>query len=439
VTLLGAVALCVGNMVGTSLYTLPATLAATTGPLGIAAWVLTAAGYLFVALVYASLGVRYPRTGGPYVYAREAFGDFAGFQTVWAYWISCVIGNAGIVTGVVGYAEGFLPALASRPALRFLLAQALLWGLCVLNVRGVRQSARLQIAVMLTTVVPLLAIATATLAAFDPANLTPFAPHGVGAIAAGAALVVWAYSGVESATVPAEEVQHPERTISRGTMLGYGVATLAFLLTAIAVAGALPNDVIASSPRPIALAAEHAVGPWAGAVIGVAAIVAGLGTLNGWILMAGRVPVSAARDGLFFRPFAAIHPRFGTPHRSLIIGTAIGSATLLLMFDRSLLQVFQFLVLLAVLTTLLPHLYATAAELMLARRDPGRYTPAERRRAHIVAPIAFVFVLYTIYGCGGEVVLWGLLAVLAGMPVYVWMKTRSELRGAGNEEHVDPA
>src|SRR5438876_8941206 len=118
VTLLGAVALVVGNMVGTSMYTLPASLAQAVGPLGIVAWLLTALGYLGVALVYANLGARYPRTGGPYVFAREAFGDFAGFLSVWLYWISAVIGNAGIVTGVVAYAEGFLPVLASNHLLR---------------------------------------------------------------------------------------------------------------------------------------------------------------------------------------------------------------------------------------------------------------------------------------------------------------------------------
>src|ERR1044071_2662184 len=98
-SLLGAVALVVGNMVGTSMYTLPASLASEVGPLGIVAWLLTAVGYLGVAIVYADLGRRHPRTGGPYVFAREAFGDFAGFISVWLYWISLVIGNAGIVTG----------------------------------------------------------------------------------------------------------------------------------------------------------------------------------------------------------------------------------------------------------------------------------------------------------------------------------------------------
>ena len=181
-TLLGTVALCVGNMVGTSVYTLPASLAAAVGPLGIAAWALTAAGYLFVALVYASLGARYPLTGGPYVYAREAFGEYAGFQAVWSYWISCVIGNAGIVTAVVGYAVGFSRPLAAHVGLQFALAQALLWGLCLLNVMGIRQSARLQIAVMCTSAIPMLLVSLAMLPYARRANFTPFAPHGWGSL-----------------------------------------------------------------------------------------------------------------------------------------------------------------------------------------------------------------------------------------------------------------
>lgn len=425
VTLLGAVALCVGNMVGTSIYTLPASLAATTGPLGIVSWIVTAAGYALVAIVYASLGVRYPRTGGPYVFAREAFGDAAGFVTVWSYWVSSVIGNAAIVTSAVGYAEGFSPLLAGSAWRSFLLAQALVWGLCWLNVRGVRETTRLQVGIMVVTIVPLLALSALAAAAFDPANLVPFAPKGYGTIAAGAALVVWAYSGIESATVAAEEVRAPERTIGRGTMIGYAIATVVFLLTAIVVAGALPNAAIAQSARPLSLVMTHAVGPWAGALIGVCAIVSGVGTLNGWTLMAGRIPVSAARDGLFFPGMARLHPRFGTPHVALLVGTAITSAMLTLYFNRSLLGVFSFIALLAVLTTLLPHLLAMAAELALARRDPSRYTPAERRRAHVVAPLAFAFVLYTIYGVGLEVALWGLVALAAGVPLYVVLKRRS--------------
>jgi basic amino acid/polyamine antiporter, APA family len=430
--LVATVALVVGNMVGTSIYTLPATLAASTGPLGLVAWVVTAAGYLLVATVYASLGTRYPATGGPYVFARAAFGDFAAFQTVWAYWFSAVIGNAAIVTGVVGYAVGFSSALAASVPLQFALAQALLWGLCLLNVRGVRESGRFQVAVMVLNVVPLLAVSLLALSRFDAANLEPFAPNGPGSLAAGAALIVWAYSGVESATVPAEEVQAPERTIRRGTMLGYATGTIVFLVSALAVAGSMPNALVASSARPLALMAERAggeaLGPALAAVIGIVAMIAGLGTLNGWILMAGRIPLGAARDGLFFRGLAAVHPVRGTPHVALVVGTAVASTMLLLYFSRTLLGVFDFIVRLAVLTTLLPHLYAMAAELMLSRREGSRYTDRERRRAAIVAPLAFAFVLYTIYGVGAEVALWGFLVVLAGIPMYVWLVTRDPVR-----------
>jgi APA family basic amino acid/polyamine antiporter len=426
------VALVVGNMVGTSIYTLPASLAGAAGPLGLVAWVVTAFGYLFVALVYASLGVRYPRTGGPYVYAREAFGELAGFQTVWAYWVSAVVGNAAITAGVVGYIVGFSDTLAASRPLQFLVAQGLLWGLCVLNVLGVRLSARFQVGVMFCNLIPLVLASLAALASFDSANLQPFAPNGVGALAAGATLVVWAYSGVESATVPAEEVDAPA-TIRRGTLVGYALGTGVFLLAALATVGVVPTAELAVSPRPIALAAERAVGPWAGTVIGVVAIIAGTGTLNGWILMAGRIPVSAAQDGLFFARLATIHPRRGTPHVSLVAGTVVSSVMLIPLLGQQLLDVFNFIVVLAVLTTLFPHLYAAAAELMLARRDPGRYTPAERRRAHIVAPVAFVFVLYTMYGAGAEAAMWGFLLVLAGLPMYVWFATKGSYRVPSNE------
>jgi basic amino acid/polyamine antiporter, APA family len=411
-------------MVGTSAYTLPALLARETGPLGILAWVVTAAGYLFVALVYASLGTRYPETGGPYVFAREAFGEFGAFQSVWAYWFSAVIGNAAIVTGVVGYAEGFSPALANSEWLRFVLAQALLWGLCVVNVLGIKVSARLQIAVLFLNVIPLLLFSLVALFSFDAANLTPFAPRGWGSLVTGVALIVWAYSGIESATVPAEEVRGSSGTIRRATLLGYAVGTAAFLVGAVAVAGVVPNAELATSARPIALAAERTLGSWAATIIAFAAIIAGLGTLNGWILMAGRIPVSAARDGIFFPGLARLHPRFGTPHVSLIVATVIGSLSLGLYFTDTTLGVFDTIVQLSVLTTLLPHLYTAAAEWMLRRRGETQPDSASRVRSQIIAAIAFVFVLWSMYGIGPAITRWAFLVILAGIPLYIWFKTR---------------
>ncbi len=422
--LAGAVALCVGNMVGTSIYTLPASLARTAGPLGILAWVLTAFGYLFVALVYASLGRRYPRTGGPYVFVREAFGELPAFQTMWSYWVSAVIGNAAIATSVVGYATGLSETLRLSTPLQFALGQGLLWGLCALNVAGVRATAGLQLAVVAMNVVPLIAIDLISLPSIDGAALTPFAPHGWSAIVPAMALVVWGFAGVESATVPADEVKGEGTAIERGTMIGYAIATLVFLLTSLVANGVVEASALEASSRPMALVAERTVGPIGATLVAGLAILAGTGTLNGWILLAGRVPVSAAQDGLFFASLAKVHPRTGTPHVALIAGTAVSSAMLLLYFHRSLLEVFDTIALLAVLTTLLPHLYVAAAEWLLARRDGHLYDSRARRRAMITAPLAFGFVLYTIYGAGAEVVLLGTIALLTGLPLYVYFATQ---------------
>ena len=422
-SIVGAVALVVGNMVGTSIYTLPASLASSVGPLGIGAWVLTAIGYFGVALVYANLGARYPRTGGPYVFAREAFGDFAGFLSVWLYWISAVIGNAGIVTGVIAYAEGFLPILSSNHLLRFGVAQLLLWTFCGINILGVKHSSRLQIAIMALNLSGLFVLLGLSMHAFNPVNLHPFAPKGWTSLATGTALICWAYSGVETATVPAEEIQTPTRTIWRGTMIGYVIGTVVFLFAAITVAGVLPNDQVASSARPLAMVVERAVGPFGAWIISVCAIIAGLGTLNGWMLVSGRAPVSAAQDGLFFARMATLHPRFCTPVFALISGSVISSMMLFLMLNNTLLETFNFIVLLAVWATLVPHLITAAAELAIVRRDADRYTPAERRRSHIVAPLAFGAMMYFVYGAGAEIGRWGFLLLAAGMLAYVFMRS----------------
>ncbi len=425
-TLFGTVALVAGNMLGTSLYTLPASVALVAGPIGLVSWVITASGFLLLALLYAQLGPRYPRTGGPYVFAREAFGDYAGFQTVWMYWLSAVVGNAAIVTGAVGYAVTFSPRLAGSHLLQFVLAQGVLWFLCFVNILGVKQSARVQKSIILINIVPLVLL-TLALFKLNPANFHPFAPKGTWTpVAAGSALMVWAYAGIESATVPAEEMKTPQRTIRLGTLFGYALATAIFLLAAVAVIGALPNDVVASSPRPLELAVRQTLGAWPAVAVSIAAIGASIGVLNGWILMAGRIPFSAAQDGLFFSAFARIHPRFGTPYIALIFGCLITSAMLTLYFipGSTLLSVFNFTVLLANLGTLFPYLYNSAAALMLARRDRERFTTREQRRTSILALVCFLFLVWTTWGVGAQIVFWGFLILLMGTPLYTWFKTR---------------
>ena len=422
-SLAAMVALIVGNQLGTSVYTLPAAVAKEAGPLGIVAWIVAALGFFLLAEVFAALGPRYPRTGGPYVFALEAFGRFTGFETVWCYWISTVVGNVAIATGVIAYLGVFIPELDGSPLLRFAFAQALMWGCCWLNVRGVKQSSRVQTAVLVLNLVPFVLLLVA-LRGFDSHNFTPFAPKGIGGLGAAIALMVWAFAGVESATVTAEEVQGGSKVIRTATRLGFALAAAMFMLGAVAVISVLPNDVIGSSARPLEAVLQATIGPWAARAISGVAVLGAFACLNGWTLMVGRIPMTAAADGLFFAPFAKVHPQYGTPHVSLIAGTAIGSLLLFTYFAGTLLKAFELLVLLANYAVLVPYIASAVAAIVLCWR-PGRIAPEGERRWTLACAIgATVFMLFAITQVGTEALKWGSIVIVAGIPLYILLTRR---------------
>ncbi len=214
-----ATALVIGNMVGSGVFLLPASLAGEAGPVSIVALALTGVGAMLLALVFARLGSAYPRTGGPYAYARRAFGDFIGFWTAWGYWIAAWVGNAAIAIAFVAYTAHFWGGLNDNRFLAALLAIALIWLLTAVNVVGARETGWVQVVTTVLKFVPLAAIGLIGLfwIAFSVGggNLTPFAPEGGSGwfndfhINAAATLALWAFIGLESATVPAEEIEGP--------------------------------------------------------------------------------------------------------------------------------------------------------------------------------------------------------------------------------------
>jgi APA family basic amino acid/polyamine antiporter len=140
-----ATALVIGNMIGSGVFLLPASLAGAAGPISILGWVFTGAGAMLLALVFANLGRALPRTGGPYAYAKRALGDFIGFQTAWGYWIAVWAGNAAIAVAFVGYAAVFWPAAGTNKLLGALVAIALIWLLTFANALGTRESGVIQV------------------------------------------------------------------------------------------------------------------------------------------------------------------------------------------------------------------------------------------------------------------------------------------------------
>lgn len=418
-------ALVVGNMIGSGVFLLPSSLA-PFGGISIVGWLVSAGGALCLALVFARLGSAIPRIGGPYAYAREAFGDFAGFWVAWSYWISIWTSNAALATAFASYSTVFVPALGGSPALGAVGALAALWLLTAVNVVGVRRAGQVQLVTTVLKLLPLVAIGAFGFLAFQPEHFEPFNPSGatpLGAVAATVTLTLWAFLGLESGTVPAADVRDAPRTIPRATMLGTGIAAAVYIVCTVAVMGIIAPGELADSTAPFADAARTIWGPWGRWFVGAGAVISCFGALNGWILLSGQVPRAAALDGLLPARLAALGPR-GTPVVGLVFSSAMATVLIAMNYTRGLVGAFTNLILLATLATLLAYVFSSMAGLLFALRERDRDGARRRIGAALISVLAFAFSLVAIAGAGRDTVYWGFLGLVAGLPVYVAMRRR---------------
>jgi APA family basic amino acid/polyamine antiporter len=424
-------ALVVGNMIGSGIFLLPTSLA-PFGGISIVGWLFTAVGSVCLALVFAKLASWIPRAGGPYAYTRLGFGDFAGFWIAWGYWIAVWAGNAAIAVACVSYLSVFLPFLKNNTLLSGIAALVLVWLFTWINCRGIREAGITQLITTILKIVPLVAIATLGLFWFQPSHFIPFNPSGqsaFSAVSSVAALTLWSFIGLESATVPAGDVENPTRTIPRATVLGTLAVALIYILGTAAVMGVVPREALANSNAPFADAARMMWGDWAYYAVALGAVISCAGALNGWTLLQGQVPMAAAQDNLFPRRFGNISDR-GVPAFGIVLSSVLLTILLVMNYSgaKGLVDIFNFTLLLATLTTVVPYVFCSIAEILIFMQNPAEHGGRRQfRGSGIVAAIAFVYSVWAVYGSGAETVLYGFLLLLAGIPVYVWlMKERQE-------------
>jgi len=427
-----AVALVVGNMVGSGVFLLPASLA-PFGGISILGWLFTTAGAITVALTLARLGRMMPAVGGPYAYTRRGLGSLPAFLVAWGYWISIWSGNAAISVGFVGYLAAFFPVLAQDPALGALTALAAIWALTAINAWGVREAGLLQLLTTVLKLLPLLALGTAGLLFLEPGHFRPFNASGgpaFNAVTATAALTLWAFLGLESATIPADAVERPERTIPRATVLGTLLAGLIYILATVGVMGVLPATELAESTAPFADAGSRIWGSRAGSLIAAGAVVSAFGALNGWILLQGQWPRAAASDGLFPGFFGTLSRR-GTPVTGLVLSSLLATGLMALNYTASLVDQFTFIILLATLSTLIPYAFSALSEMIISVREPEAFDGRRLAGASGIAVLALAYSIWAIVGTGWRTVGWGGLLMLSGLPLYWWQVRK---RKAGKEK-----
>lgn len=426
-------ALVTGNMIGSGIFLLPASLAAY-GSISLLSWIATAVGALLIALVFAKLANVMPLIGGPYAYCREAFGDFVGFQMAYNYWIALWVGNAAIVVALTGYLSFFWPSLAKNALSSCLVSISLVWLMTFINMLGVRHAGIFQLLTTVLKLIPLLLIGLVGIFYIHPHFLSAFNLSGksnLSAFSGAATLTLWSFIGLESASVPANHVDNPTHTIPKATILGVVITTVVYILSSIAVMGVMPLTELAHSNAPYADAAHIMFGPIGSTLVAIGAVISCLGALNGWILLQGQIPLAAAQDKLFPSIFLK-KTENGTPIVGLVISSILITLLLLMTLNHSLVKQFTIIILLATLASLIPYFLTTMSELVIFFKYPGLFPKRKKLLGSVViAILAGIYSFWVIIGSGKETVFYGTLLLLSSAPVYVWMKWRASSKNKG--------
>jgi APA family basic amino acid/polyamine antiporter len=392
---------------------------------------LTTVGALALALLFAALSRRLPADGGPYAYARAAFGNRLGFANAWSYWITAWAGNAAIAVGWVLYVEHFINKGHNR-FYSVLLVLVGLWIPAVINLSGVKNMGSVQVITTVIKFVVLAFMATVGLFFISSANYSPFnasSESAISAIGGGMAIALFSYLGVETAAVAAAKVRNPDRNIPRATVLGTIATAVVYMLSLTAVFGILPTPTLAKATAPFSDAANAIFGgTWAGNVMAIAVIISGFGALNGWTMICAEMPLAAAKDGLFPQRFKGMSSS-GVPAFGIIASTVLASIAMIINYLGSNgPTVFTTLVLMTGITSAIPYGFSALAQLKWRVADNRTMHTPRFARDITVAVLALVFsILFIVYSRNTGHSFWvywapfflAAGALLLGIPVYL--------------------
>ena len=412
--------IAVGCAIGSGIFMMP-TLLAPYGLIGFGGWFIAGAGSVLVALTMSRLVRRIPKTGGPYIYANEGLGHFAGFIIAWTYWIACIAAIAGISIAFVSYLGFFIPAITNSGTLSLMTSLMLVWTIVTLNILSIESSARFQVISTLLKLLPLILMIFLGATSFNLENLPVLNPTDANPfviLATVTTLVMWSFVGIETATVPAENFVNPEKTIPKVLIAAVLSVLAIYILVSIAVAVIVPADELINSSAPFALAATKVLGASGGMLIAFGALISTLGSLNANTLTAGNITFAAARDKLLPQKFLTLSAA-GTPVFSFILAGSFVSFLLVMNYTKGLINAFIFFAMLSTLSTLVAYLFCSMAELKLLKND----NPGSKRNTAICLSIGtFLYAFFAIWGAGMEIVFYSFMLILLGMPIYAWMR-----------------
>lgn len=412
-----ATMLVAGNMIGTGVFLLPVNLA-HVGGISIFGWLVATAGVAALGLAFAKLGELSPQPGGPYAYARDFLGPYAGFQTNYVYWFGNWIGNIAIAVAATGYLAELVPAI-SGPSASVIATALLIWLLTLTNILGPRVVGALEAWTMALALVPILAIAIFGWLWFDSqiflAGWNVSGESDLRAVSRAASMALWAYMGIESAAVSAGVIENPSRNVPLATLIGLALAAVVYMLSSSVIMGLLPNEELRRSHAPFAEAARIAIGAPGAIIISVCAVLKSVGSLGGWMLLVGQSAQAAARDGMFPRIFARLNSN-GVPGMGLLIVAVLMTIVLFATMSPTLADQFNSIVDLAVILIIVPYVYSAVAVVKVVYDH--RLPRSTFQLYKWIALTAVAYCLWAVIGGDPDTVVRALVALLISVPLY---------------------
>ena len=314
------VAIAINGIIGAGIFGLPSKVYSLIGTYSLIAFVACALVVALIILCFAEVSSRFDDTGGPYLYAREAFQPAVAFEVGWLIWLARVTAFAANCNLMINYLSYFWLA-ATNPVWRASIIVLVVAVLAIINVLGIRQAAIVSNAFTVGKLVPIILFIAAGLFFINP-QAYEFGPAPTtGDFSQSVLLLVYAFTGFEMATIPAGEVRDPKKSLPRALLIAIVVVATLYILIQVVCVGTLPG--LAQSQKPLADAGSRFLGTAGGAIISAGAIISITGNLNILLLSGSRLPFAMAEQKQLPAFIGSIHRKFFTPYVSILITAGI--------------------------------------------------------------------------------------------------------------------
>lgn len=313
-------ATAVNMIIGTGIFILPASVFGLIGSFSLLICVACAVIVGLIVLCFSEVSSRFQTTGGMYLYAREAFGPEIGFEVGWLYWVVRVATFAANCNAMLLYLGFFFDGMDSGWA-RLAIITAVVAGITIVNLLGVRESAIMTNIFTVGKIVPLLVFAGVGMFFIEPSNFNFSTAPEYAKLPTAVLLLIYAYVGFEAAVIPAGEIKDPRKNLPLALLTALGFVAVLFFIIQLVAIGTLPG--LAESKTPLSDAAGRFMGSFGAGFIAVGALISVLGNLNGGFLASSRIPFAMAEQRELPQALAKTHPKYKTPYVSILLTGAV--------------------------------------------------------------------------------------------------------------------